>query len=32
MTLETPGSPEALLGQKLLVSEVREAVDSMPVL
>jgi RNA polymerase sigma-70 factor, ECF subfamily len=31
-TLEAPGSPEALLGQKLLVSEVREAVDSMPVL
>ncbi len=31
-TLEAPGSPEALLSQKLLVSEVREAVDSMPVL
>jgi len=30
--LEAPGSPEALLCQKLLVSEVREAVDSMPVL
>ena len=30
--LEAPGSPEALLSQKLLVSEVREAVDSMPVL
>ena len=30
--LEAPGSPEELLGQKLLVSEVREALDSMPVL
>jgi RNA polymerase sigma-70 factor (ECF subfamily) len=30
--LEAPGSPEALLSQKLLVFEVRAAVDSMPVL
>ena len=30
--LEAPGSPEALLSQKLLICEVREAVDSMPVL
>jgi RNA polymerase sigma-70 factor (ECF subfamily) len=30
--LEAPGSPEAMMSQKLLVSEVRAAVDSMPAL